>query len=252
MASEFALTELCSKRVNTSGEMSGAGKLRLDIFKTLVGNDHTTASHKFKDHFQFKNRCLLLFASNHIPELDNYMEVDPFVSRLVVFPFSHQKSRHEWENNLNEMFLGDLKNIFDFAIEGLRALVEDNYEFIETDAMVVAKENFVGSQNSFSLFAKKYLAFKHDKKVLSCDIERYYSAFCQKRDFTPLSVKKWSNQLTNFYGCLNYAGTKGSYDMKGRRARGYRGVQLADNVSELDEFIRIPDEDVIGGLFDED
>lgn len=52
MSSEFAVTQLLGKRLNLSGEVSGVSNKRLDIFKSLTGNDTLTACFKGKDHFQ--------------------------------------------------------------------------------------------------------------------------------------------------------------------------------------------------------
>ncbi len=236
MNSEFAVAQLYNKRLNTSAEMSGAGRVRIDVFKTLVGNDPTMAAFKFEDPFEFKNYCFLLFASNEIPHVDNYMELQPFLSRLVIFPFVNVKPRKEWNNNLQKELLGDMGNVIDFALDGVVLLLEGNFEFKETTAMKQAKKNFAGEQNSFALFAKKYIINESNNHLLSSDIKEYYEAYCEKHKYPCLSHQKWSKYLQSYYNCKPYHGSKDAPDGI-KRARGYKGIAFNNEIFKLDKFI---------------
>lgn len=84
LGEEFAVTQLIGKTLNLIGETSGVANKRLDIFKSLTGNDTITVCFKGKDHFQFDNQALLCFACNEFPDIAAKV-ADSFSSRIVVF-----------------------------------------------------------------------------------------------------------------------------------------------------------------------
>ena len=55
--------------------------------------------------------------------------------------------------------------------------------------MKMAKEEFQGNLESFTLFAKKYLKHSKDGKLTSKEINMAYIRFCELREFLPMQRK---------------------------------------------------------------
>lgn len=227
MSSEFAITQLLGKRLNLSGEVSGASNKRLDIFKSLTGNDTLTACFKGKDHFQFKNECLMVFACNSFPSIQAIEEFDSFLARIIIFPFTNVKPRDQWVDGLEDLLLKDLSEIIKDAMRGLQEMEEDGFAFKESSAMQRAKEEFIGQYNSFAIFAKRYVELDAECVVTSDEIQRRYKKFCSNEDYLALEYTVWSKYLKKEFSCIPT--TKEVTDgLNKHRVRAYRGICLKE------------------------
>ncbi len=225
MDSEFAITQLLGKRLNLSGEVSGATNKRLDIFKSLTGNDTVTACFKGKDHFQFQNKSLLVFACNDFPPIQPGETLDSILSRIIIFPFFNVKPRKEWIDNLEDILMEDCAAIIASAIKGLRQLEEDGYRFKESVSMKKCKDEFIGNYNSFAIFASKHIKADVDSTVSSHQIEQAYTKFCRKESLLVLPSNVWPRYLKQKYQCRQRI-IESSDETEGKRVRAYQGIQL--------------------------
>lgn len=225
MGSEFAITELLGKRINISGEVSGASNKRLDIFKSLTGNDDVTMCYKGKDHFHIRNRSLLVFACNVFPNINSPQEMEAFLSRIIIFPFSNVKPRSEWIDDLDELLLDDVGEIIKDAIEGLKELEEDNFQFKEIKAMKRCKMEFQGMYDSFTLFADEYISRDMDSVVSSQDIGNAYRSFCMDEGYIAVLDNVWGPMLMQKFICSKT--TISVQEITGtKRLRGYKGIKM--------------------------
>lgn len=225
MSNEFAITQLLGKRLNLSGEVSGASNKRLDIFKSLTGNDMITACFKGKDHFQFRNESILVFACNSFPGISSLEEFDSFLSRIIIFPFFNVKPRNEWIDNLEDILLEDVYAIILDAVQGLRELEEDGYCFKESRAMKECKQSFVSQYNSFALFADEFIIQNPESRITSDEIRKKYFAFCEERGYLALPDNVWSQYLKQKFVCVAKTFEVQENGQK-LRHRGYQGIGL--------------------------
>lgn len=231
MSSEFALTQLLGKRINLSGEVSGTSNKRLDIFKTLTGNDYITACYKGKDHFQFKNEALLVFACNAFPPLQNVLDGSSFLARVRFFPFQYVVPESEWIDDLARKIFNDSEELLDDILRGLHELEEDDFSINESPIMMKCKKQFVASYNSFELFAEECLIADVDSRISSREIRNAYKSYCHELDLVCLPDVQWSQLLLQMFPCTQTTITMRDLCDEGKRARGYKGVHL---VSEAD------------------
>lgn len=226
MSNEFAITQLIGKRLNISGEVSGTTNKRLDIFKSLTGNDRITASFKCKDHFQFSNNCLLTFACNALSPMISANDTDSFMSRIIIFPFRNTKPRAEWISNLEELIAKDSKAIIADAIEGLKLLEEDSFQFVESQAMKRCKREFYLQNDSFTVFAEKYIKEDSGNKVSSRDITAAYTHFCNIEECPALNQNQWGPILKMKYNAESKTLSKRDKNGEETRLRCYKGIRL--------------------------
>lgn len=248
VSSEFAVTQLINKRASLSGEVSGATTSRLDILKSISGNDLITACYKGKDHFQFRNRCLMIFACNCFPKINDFLEVQSFLERAIFFPFVNVKDRKDWDPNLLDKLKEDAAGIIDFALEGLKALEEDGYSFKESKAMLECKKFFNGQFDSFSMFSNKYIESDKNSTLTSSEISDMYRKYCDKNDYDVLSDNQWPQIIKRDFACVSC--TKTVETTLGKtRVRGYKGIRFKssivdfyDNLENIEPITEIPEE----------
>ena len=228
MSCEFALTQLLGKRLNLSGEVSGASNKRLDIFKSLTGNDTSSACYKGKDYFQFSNEAMLVFACNDFPPIQAVTEFDSFLSRIIIFPFENVKPRNEWIDNLEDVLFADAGTIISDAIDGLNALKECEFHIQETSAMKAARQEFIGRYNSFALFADAHLEKDADSVTTSKEIGDKYHAFCREEGLEVLPDNLWPTLLVRELSCRKTTKTVESFNNTSTRVRAYKGIRLIE------------------------
>ena len=225
---EFAVATLNGKRANLSGEVSAVSNKKLDIIKSISGNDSVTASYKCKDHFQFENLCLPIFACNCLPVITDYLEAQSFLSRVIIFPFSNPVPREKWDKNLLQNLIKDLPGVFMCVQKGFKLLEDDGFKINESDEMLAAKLSYMGSCESFSLFCDKYIIKSNDSKISSAQIQECYSAFCIQRDYLELAPNQWAQVLKRNTSCQ-----MSTMVLNGKRCRAYKGIKLSDKVEDL-------------------
>lgn len=228
MSCEFALTQLLGKRLNLSGEVSGASNKRLDIFKSLTGNDTSSACYKGKDYFQFSNEAMLVFACNDFPPIQAVTEFDSFLSRIIIFPFENVKPRNEWIDNLEDILFADAGAIISDAIDGLNALKECGFHIQETSAMKAARQEFIGRYNSFALFADAHLEKDTDSVTTSKEIGDKYHTFCREEGLEVLPDNLWPTLLVRELSCRKTTKTVESFNNTSTRVRAYKGIRLIE------------------------
>ena len=233
LSQEFYLSSLHGCRLNISGEISGVSTAKLDVLKSLSGNDSVVASHKFKDGFVFDNRCLLAFSSNELPQV-SFMEMQSYMSRAIIFPFRNVIDRKNWSLDFEANLHADIAGIVEFAIEGLERLANDNYVIHETSAMKGCKREYTGRIDSFTLFCDKYVKVDTNGFTPSAQINKAYQAFCLEHEYEALQTNQWPQVLKRQFLCKPHTKPISVEDGgPSKLSRGYKGIVLDDEVAEL-------------------
>lgn len=233
LSQEFYLSSLHGCRLNISGEISGVSTAKLDALKSLSGNDTVVASHKFRDSFQFDNRCLLVFASNELPNI-SFMEMQSYMSRAIIFPFRNVIEREHWALDFEENLHADIAGIIEFAIKGLKRLEEDNFVINETEAMKNCKREYTGRIDSFSLFCDKFIKADSKSFTPSADIAKAYQEFCYKHEYELLQNNQWPQVLKRQFHCTPKVKCQTFDDgSTSKSVRGYQGIALSKKVNDL-------------------
>lgn len=116
----FLLARIAGKRLVTSVEASAGVRLDDGIYKSLVSDDEIEADVKNRDPITFVPQCKIVWAMNNLPYVsDRSGAVD---SRVIIIPMMRQIPRDEWDVTLDEKLKAELPGIFNFALEGLQRL----------------------------------------------------------------------------------------------------------------------------------
>lgn len=185
----FRVAGLCGKKLNAVGEMSEINLKRLDIFKSITGNDFIQAEFKGKDPFEFKNKALLIFAGNNLPKLNVEDPTGAFYQRMNLIVFQKRKKAEEINHNLLNDLLKEKQFIIKFALKGLKRLIKRNFRFSESDLAIQVKDNHYKKTNSFNQFLNEMCIFKVNSRISNRVFEEQYYKYCEKKciDIIPKS-----------------------------------------------------------------
>lgn len=131
---KFQRAELYGKLLNISTE-NETSRFNTEALKSITSGDPIQIEHKFQKPFTTRLTAKLLFAMNSLPEPQD--KTFAFYRRLVLVPFktkfvdNPREGTNEMKRNpkIEEGLLEELPGILAWCIEGLKRLVENNYQF---------------------------------------------------------------------------------------------------------------------------
>ena len=180
----FATSGLYGKTANISGDLSSRFLSDPQILKEITGGDSINASRKFGHSFEFVPYAVPIFASNEFFRTsDNSIgwrrrwEVIDFVQKVDgAGPFDEQ------------LLFDDAPGIFNYAMEGLRRLMERG-KFAPPTAAREATTRLHDAADPLMLWLDEdeavFLGVEHMSPT--ADVYRKYSGWCRRNGYSPLA-----------------------------------------------------------------
>lgn len=180
----FATSGLYGRIANISGDLSSRFLSDPQILKEITGGDSITASRKFGHSFEFVPYAVPIFASNEFFRTsDNSIG---WRRRWEVIDFN---KRVEGQGAFSEQVLfDDIPGIFNFAMTGLRRLMERG----RFDPPAVAREattRLHDAADPFMMWLDEDDAVHQgpDESSASSDVYKRYAGWCRRNGYTPLA-----------------------------------------------------------------
>lgn len=191
----FKTAELFGKLANIFADLPTKNIDDNGIFKALVGEDYLTVEKKNKNPFSFQSSARLLFSCNSIPK--NYGDrSEGFYRRLIIIRFNHTVPQDKRDPELLEKFRQEADGIFQFALEGLRRLMNNHYMFSETQVNADELQQYREESDSVLSFVKECCKLDVSYAVGSTELFNYYKGYCEECGLKPYSQKSFVQQLT--------------------------------------------------------
>lgn len=213
---KFATAGLIGKKVNICNEEESR-YLRSDRFKALISGDLIQAERKFEGTFSFHPKTKYIFASNALPTFDgvNY----GLKRRIKIIPFKRIFKQHEQNRQMTELLLSELPGIVNWALEGSRRLVNNDYRFTESEAVTEAVYEFESNTSSALLFFRETYSPDREEThfVSNQQIYQEYQSWCMEMGKKPLNAINFHKDIK-----ANIDGIRiGFRRVEGKNSRGY-------------------------------
>ncbi|MGU8527451.1 phage/plasmid primase, P4 family [Clostridium perfringens] len=191
---KFKTAELLGKLANVFSDLPSKSIDDTGIFKVVTGEDYLMAEKKNKNPFKFKPFARLVFSCNELPR--NYVDrTEGFYRRLIIVPFSRQIEKSKIDKALKYKFQREKEGILNWALEGLKRLYENNFEFSENELTDGVKKEYKRENNNVISFVEECCELDG---LFSCSrIELYesYKEFCVEAGLKALSQIKFNKEL---------------------------------------------------------
>ncbi|MDM0776962.1 phage/plasmid primase, P4 family [Clostridium perfringens] len=191
---KFKTAELLGKLANVFSDLPSKSIDDTGIFKVVTGEDYLMAEKKNKNPFKFKPFARLVFSCNELPR--NYVDrTEGFYRRLIIVPFSRQIEKSKIDKSLKYKFQREKEGILNWALEGLKRLYENNFEFSENELTDGVKKEYKRENNNVISFVEECCELD---SLFSCSrIELYeaYKEFCVEAGLKALSQIKFNKEL---------------------------------------------------------
>lgn len=191
---KFKTAELLGKLANVFSDLPSKSIDDTGIFKVVTGEDYLMAEKKNKNPFKFKPFARLVFSCNELPR--NYVDrTEGFYRRLIIVPFNRQIEKNKIDKALKYKFQREKEGILNWALEGLKRLYENNFEFSENELTDGVKKEYKRENNNVISFVEECCELD---SLFSCSrIELYeaYKEFCVEAGLKALSQIKFNKEL---------------------------------------------------------
>jgi putative DNA primase/helicase len=138
----FSASRLVGKLANICPDLPSTHLTETSVFKAITGGDTINAEYKYRESFEFKPFCRLVFSANQVPRSQDASHA--FFRRWVVVPFDRtfeggvEVPRHKLDAMLSNE--GEFSGLLNRALDALTGLRERG--FTESETMREAWEEF--------------------------------------------------------------------------------------------------------------
>jgi putative DNA primase/helicase len=179
MDNPFSRSELVGKTLNVSSENEFSEKgLNTQYIKAISSGDTIRVDVKHQQGFSYKPICKLLFAMNTLPKIMDTSH--GFFRRLIIIPFT-KIFKNNADRDLTNKLLLELPGIFNFAIQGLKRLKEQEFQFSDAKALNEAISGYKSDQNPAIQFVSEYVSFgTPDDRLMNATLRDKFLVWCRQ------------------------------------------------------------------------
>lgn len=169
----FGMESLIGKSLNIAAENEMGGKaLRTENFKAIVSGDNITVNIKYRPSISYTPFCRLLFLVNSLP--DSMDVTNGYFRKLMIIPFKRTFGKEERNVNLKQLLLKELSGILNWAIDGLRRLRSNNYQFSHCSAIEDCHRAYFAEQNPVIEFYHEHIVLEDGVRTKQSDFHHKY------------------------------------------------------------------------------
>lgn len=191
---KFKTAELLGKLANVFSDLPSKSIDDTGIFKVVTGEDYLMAEKKNKNPFKFKPFARLVFSCNELPR--NYVDrTEGFYRRLIIVPFNRQIEKSKIDKALKYKFQREKEGILNWALEGLKRLYENNFEFSENELTDGVKKEYKRENNNVISFVEECCEIDSLFSCSRIEIYEAYKEFCVEAGLKALSQIKFNKEL---------------------------------------------------------
>ncbi len=213
---KFKTAELLGKLANVFSDLPSKSIDDTGIFKVVTGEDYLMAEKKNKNPFKFKPFARLVFSCNELPR--NYVDrTEGFYRRLIIVPFNRQIEKSKIDKALKYKFQREKEGILNWALEGLKRLYENNFEFSENELTDGVKKEYKRENNNVISFVEECCELDGLFSCSRIEIYEAYKEFCVEAGLKALSQIKFNKELEGNFNITR---------SRNRKLRSWNGVRI--------------------------
>jgi putative DNA primase/helicase len=225
LGDRFYKAELFGKLANVFADLPSKNIEDGGWFKALTGEDYISAERKNKDPFNYRPYARLLFSCNDIPK--NYADrSDGFYRRLLIIRFDKSVPAEKRDPNLRERIAVERDGILLWALEGLKRLIANSYQFSETQRTRCEVARYRIESNSALTFVDEMCEVGDGHWIAREELYNRYRDFCTANGLKSASQTTFNKEIDNGFPAVH----RGQDKLSGRKV--WRGVRYIDGGKE--------------------
>jgi len=205
LSDRFSLSSIYGKRIVFNGDLPNSTLEDPSTLKEITGGDELSAEFKGKDRFVFRYKGVLMFACNNLP----YVKGDTgqhLFDRFLIIPCNNVIPVEQRDPYLIDKLMEDKDHIFQWALEGLKRLINQKYKFTNATALEEQKETYMLQCDSTRAFIHENYTITglSTDRIKSAILYVHYEKYCSENENRPCSNEEFTKRLENNLGIIKY------------------------------------------------
>lgn len=159
--------------------------------KALSGGDKIVGHFMRKDMFEFEPECKMVFATNHLPRLEN--PDNAMRRRMLIVPFDNSRPLDQQDRLLPERLMTELPGILRWAIDG--CLVWQREGLVVPPRVQATTDTYFGEADHLGTWIAEGCAVGPDQRQSVGELYSSYSGFIRTAGETPPTQNAFSRSL---------------------------------------------------------
>ena len=217
----FKSVHLFNKLINICADLPHTALKDVGNLKMLTGGDWIYAEHKGVDGFNFKNKAKLIFSCNQLP-LNEAEQSEAFYNRLILLLFPHRIANNNINPNFKTELLNEIDYIFLWGLEGLKRLLNNNFQFTESENSIDLKSKYKKESDPIQLFLEYNCEYNklNSDGIEGKDLYEYYSNWCKALGYRVKDASVLGQAIIRAFGEI-----KVQKRIMGKRKNIYEGLK---------------------------
>ena len=179
---KFGIEGIVGMTLNIANENEVGNIKSTENLKAIISGDSINISRKFKKAINYKPTVKLVFLLNTLPDtLDN---THGYYRKILIVPFNRVFKQEEMDKNLKDKVSEELSGILNWAIEGAKRLMNNDYKFTECEAIKKAIKAYKEEQNPVEAFSKDVLIYEEGCSETKKDVLDSYKLWIEGQNIS--------------------------------------------------------------------
>jgi putative DNA primase/helicase len=188
----FKIAELEGKLANICTDVE-TSKVMDARFKKIVAGEPQSAERKFKEPFEFQPFAKILFSANDFILTKD--RTHGYYRRFDILKFNRIFKTEEQKPDLLQELKEEVPGIFNWALEGLERLSQQNWIMTKSSYMENCHNEFRRATNPLQLFVEEECVVEGNATVDSNELRSSYKRYCEDKGYKILSDNKLGQEL---------------------------------------------------------
>lgn len=223
--SKFLLGSILGKRLISIGDQQGSDIEDSSIFKQLTGGDEIKIEPKNKQPFSMRFNGGILIACNNLPNFKDDKGGHVF-ERMCIVPCMNTIPLEKRDSMLLDKILKEKNAIFNWFLQGLHRLIDNNYKVTESEACKEVIREYRSKLDTIYHYINEFYIITDNKMdmILKTKFEADYIKWCEQIEVTALNKSNIKERMEK-NGVIANKGNIGNQ----------RGVMVYRNIKEKEE-----------------
>ena len=221
-ASKFSVGSIVGKRLVSVGDQTCSTIKDSAVFKQLTGGDPVKVEQKNKQPFSYTFPGGIIIACNNLPGFEDDKGGHLF-ERLYVVPCLNSIEKERRDGMILDKMLKERNAIFNWFLEGLHRLVENNFKITESVSCEEAMKDYRSKMDTvYRFLSENYIVTGNRSDVVSkADFDKEYMSWCNINGFNSVNKHGIADRM-EANGCPKGQG----------RVEGRAGVMVYKNIKK--------------------
>lgn len=194
LGSDFGLEDLLGKCLALTTESDLSENISVTEWKALTSGDPVSVNRKGLKQITTTLNVKIISFMNHLPQFNESGAA--IQRRLILIPFTVTIPEDKVDPDLDKKLAKELSGIFNWAMEGLKRLAQNNWVFTNVDESDKLLQEFLAQQNPLHEFIEDMIEPSVEKSFVKCkDLHTAFDTWGYENNRDNCKITNFNNEV---------------------------------------------------------